>query len=134
MVATLTNPYKPGSAKAQVASLCRDVDCEWTFDDVQRVIAIWPKNGAREGASILVSPSAGLVGYPAFSQSGIRFRMLYNPNLGFARKVKVESRLGQANGTWKVAALSHQLDAGIPDGQWFSDVETTWLDYQAASA
>lgn len=129
----LTNPYKPGSAKAQVESFCRDVGCEFSFDDVAQVIAIWPKNGVRDGAALKLTPSTGLVGYPAFSQQGLRLRTIYNPSLRFASKIEIESRLSQANGTWKVAALAHRLESGIPDGQWFSDIETTWLDYAGAA-
>lgn len=127
--ATLTNPYKPGSAKDQIISICRDVDCESAFDDVRKVVAIWPKGKARPGSVIEISKDTGMVGYPSFSQGGVQISTLYNPQLEFGRKFRLKSQFEPANGEWKVYGLSHRLEANIPGGQWFTDISANYLDF-----
>ena len=124
---TLTNPYKPGSPKSQIESVCRDVDCMFTVDEANKVLAVWPKGKARSGEAILVSPKTGLVGYPSFTQSGVRLTTIFNPNARFGGKVKVESQFEPANGIWPIYGLSHHLDANIPGGQWFTDMECVYM-------
>lgn len=129
VTATLTSPYKPGSPKSQIEGICADIGCEWTLDETARTLAVWPKGRARDGEVALISKDTGLVGYPAFTQSGVQLSTLFNPSLEFGRKVKIESQFTPANGNWMVAALAHRLDSNVPGGQWFTDIETSYLDY-----
>lgn len=119
----LPNPYYPGTPKAQLLKACEAVHCEWEVDDANRIIAIWPKGGARDGEIVLISKDTGLVGYPAFSQAGVRFQTLFNPNIEFGRHIRLESQFGPANGRWKVNAIAHRLESLVPGGLWFTDVE-----------
>lgn len=119
--------YKPGSPKSQIESLCRDVGCDFDIDDAQMIIAIWPKNKARDAEAIKVSPDSGLVGYPAFTQSGLQLTTLYNPNLAYGVPIMIDCPFTAANGQWAVYSLSHRLEANIPQGQWFSDIETSYF-------
>lgn len=128
VTAKLTNPYKPGTPRAQLESICRDIDCLLEVDEAAMVVAVWPKRSARGGQVVRIAPDSGLVGYPSFTQSGIQFTTLYNPSLEFGRALRMESQFTAANGQWAVAALSHRLDANIPGGQWFTDVECNYLD------
>ena len=128
---TFSGLYKPGSPKAQIESICRDVGCNWTVDDTSKVVAIWPERGARAGEAVRIAPDTGLVSYPAFAQGGLQFSTLYNPALEYGRLVRVESPFEAANGQWTVRALAHRLESNIPDGQWFTDIETSYLDAAA---
>lgn len=129
--ATLNTPYKPGSPKSQIEAICRDADCNWTVDDVAKVVAIWPKNGARAGEAITISAETGLIGYPAFTQGGLQFSTLYRPDIEYGRLVRMTTPFSAANGQWTVRALAHRLETNVPNGQWFTDIETSYLDYQA---
>ena len=125
----LTDPYKPGSPKSQIESVCNDVNCAWTVDDANKVVAIWPKDGARDGDVLTISKDTGLVGYPSFTQAGIQFTTLFNPSLEFGRKIKMESQFQTANGQWQVYGLAHRLESNLPGGEWFTDVECMYLDH-----
>jgi hypothetical protein len=131
VTATLVNPYKPGSPKSQIESICRDIGCQFAVDEANMVLAVWPAGQSRDGQVVLLSPDSGLVGYPSFTQSGVQLTTAYNPSLEFGRKVRVESQFEPANGQWMVAALAHRLDSNVPGGQWFTDIETSYLDYVA---
>lgn len=128
---TLSNPYKPGTPRAQLESVCRDIDCMLEVDEATQTVAVWPKRGSRGGEVIRIAPDSGLVSYPSFTQSGIQFTTLYNPSIAFGRPIRMESQFTAANGQWNVSALQHRLDANIPGGQWFTDVECNYLDMTA---
>lgn len=119
----IRNPYWPGAAKQQLDKMCQALNCIAFVDDVKHVLHVWPKGAARKDAAVLLSPSTGLVGYPTYTQNGIAVRSIYNPNLSFGRKVRIESQLTAASGEWAIAAISHNLDANMPGGEWFSEAQ-----------
>lgn len=129
--ATLTDPYKPGSIKSQIESVCKDIDCEADIDEVRKVVAIWPRRGSRTSKPVVkVSPETGLVGYPAFSQAGIMLTTRFNPDLAFGTRLQVECALPAANGIWPIIGLQHRLESNVPNGQWFSDVQCIYSEAQ----
>lgn len=128
----LQNPYKPGSLRSQIESVCRDVNCDFLIDETNKIVAIWPQGEARGGKVVKMSSSTGMVGYPSFSQAGVRMTSLYNPEIEFGRRLQVESQLLAANGTWKVYGLAHRLEAEMPNGSWFTDIECTYLSFKPA--
>lgn len=121
--ARVTSPYLPGTPKAQLEALCRAADCMHEIDETNQRVAIWPRGGAKDGDAVEVSPDTGLISHPAFTQQGLSFSSLYNPSIEFGRNVKIKSALTPANGEWTVIKLSHSLEAEMPDGRWFTDVE-----------
>lgn len=124
VTARLDNPYWPGDLGSQLRKICEAADCQYDLDDGNRILAIWPRGGNRSSAApIMISKDTGLVGYPAFTEQGCRFTNLYNPNLAYRREVEVHSDLTAANGTWTIANVNHNLDALIPGGRWFTEIE-----------
>ncbi|MBN8095838.1 hypothetical protein, partial [Vibrio vulnificus] len=57
----LQNPYKPGSLRSQIESVCRDVNCEFLIDETNKIVAIWPQGEARGGKVVKMSNSTGMV-------------------------------------------------------------------------
>ncbi len=117
----LHNPYYPGTLLDQIAACARAIPCNVTLDN--NTLAIWPKNGTRGTKIPLISPATGLVGYPAYSSSGIMFRSEFNPALQWGGSVKIESSLPPVNGVWVLNALAHELSSEMPDGPWFSNMQ-----------
>lgn len=119
----IPNAYYWGTAIEQAQDAARAANIYLFFDDAQRRIAIWPRNGHRAGAVPLIGPTTGLIGYPNFVSNGLGFRVLYNPSIQFGGLVKIQSSLTAACGFWIVNRLSHRLESQQVDGAWFSDVE-----------
>ena len=117
----LRDPYLPGTLLDQAKAAATAANIYMLLDD--DVLAIWPKDGTRNLDVATISPETGLVGYPAFSQNNINLRTLYNPNVAIGGKVKVKSSLEQANGSFVVAKVTHNLDAETPGGAWFTALE-----------
>jgi hypothetical protein len=117
----LSNSYFPGTALDQVKACARAANIFYTID--RGILAIWPKSGFRIGDPIEISPETGLVGYPAFSSQGIIFTTLYNPALVLGGRVNVRSSLQVASGIWNVYSVAHSLEAEMPNGKWFTQVQ-----------
>lgn len=132
VTAKIATPYLPGSLGSQLKAIAQAAHINYQIDTAEQVLAIWPKGKARDGEIIELSPSTGMIGYPSFTQNGVQILSLYNPSLVFGRKVSVKSDFTAANGTWVIASISHNLDADIPGGVWFTEIECTLLGQEVA--
>lgn len=119
----LRNPYFAGSYKSQMREAAEAAGINATI--INGTLAIWPKNGFRNGSIPLVSKATGLVGYPTYNAYGILVETLYNPSIGFGQKINVQSELQPACGEWAVYGMDHDLDEEMPDGgRWHSQLLT----------
>lgn len=116
----LQNPYFYGSPREQVKACADAAACEWIIDNGK--LAIWPRGGSRDGEIPFLSKDTGMVLYPSFTSQGISVRCVFNPNIGYGGKVKVQSILTPANGEWVIFGLAHDLDANMPKGPWFTTI------------
>lgn len=117
----ISNPYLSGSAMNQLRQVSRAGNFNLIIEN--NVIAIWPAGKVRGQDVPLLSKKTGMIGYPDHTQAGIRIVSLYNPNLKFGVKVKVESDLTPANGFWSPYVVSHALESEMPGGKWFTTIE-----------
>lgn len=87
-------------------------------------LIVWPRQRLRDkqngGGVPLISPATGLVGYPTYSDMGIRIKTLFNPFIRLAQLVTVESSLAFANGSWGAYYVQHELESQMPNGKWFT--------------
>lgn len=119
----LSNPYLPGTLLDQIRAIAQAGNFNCVIDDVNRRLAIWPANGARQGLRTVVGPATGMVGYPTYTQSGIQLTMLYNPAIAFGTEIQVDSQLLPASGGWIVAQVTHDLESEVPGGKWYTRLE-----------
>lgn len=120
--ALLSTPYYPGSAREQAKAVVAAARCEWNGID-NGVLAVWPKGGSRNGLAPVVSAETGMVGYPTYTATGLVVTTLFNPTIRFGAQVQVQSKLTPANGLWHVTSLDHDLEAIVPDGKWFTQMQ-----------
>lgn len=118
----LSSPSYVGSPRDQAAKAAKDAHIEWVIDN--GVLAIWKKGKARPASSVpLISATTGMVGYPTYTSSGIRVQTLFNPAVIFGSQIQVKSILPQANNTWNIYRIDHDLEAQVPGGRWFSTID-----------
>lgn len=117
---TLADPYFSGTAMDQLKSCAQAAGASYLIEN--NTLTVWPKGEARPGDPILVSPETGMVGYPAFSRTGIVVETIFNPNFKLGRKVTLKSSLTPACGTWAIYAISHSLSSEMPNGPWFTQL------------
>jgi hypothetical protein len=119
------NPYLWGGATLQIGRLAKAAGIEWIIDNGK--LAIWPRDKARQGGGAQISPKTGMVGYPAYTQSGLEVTTLFDPSIQYGQTVTVQSDLKPACGKWIISNLSYNLEAEVPRGKWFCTL--TLLQY-----
>ena len=131
--ASVKNVVYRGSPVDKAKTLARDVGIDLIIDDGKFIIT--PSGQAVDGNAVLIDPKHGLLGYPAFSNDGIEFNMIFDPNVKIGGLVKIESIVPRASGIWKVAKITTKLEAYVPNGgSWNSSVSATWVQEESNDA
>lgn len=123
----LADVYLANTNLEQARDLAKAAGIELNIE--QNVLSIWPKGSYRNALIPLVSVDTGLVGYPSFDGTFLRFDTLYNPSFITGGLVKVESDNIAAKGQWQILRMAHRLEAEKPGGAWFSSVVGVALNY-----
>jgi len=119
----LSSAYFYGSAYDQMQDCRRAGDFNAMIDPQNGNLVIWPRNEARRAQIPLISKDTGMVGYPAFTQFGVKATTLYNPALASGGKCHIDSTVPSATGDWYVYLVGHDLEAETPGGKWFTHFE-----------
>lgn len=110
-----------GSPIQKARTLARQVGIDLLIDNgkmtIQTMVA--PK----DGEAPFLSKDTGLLGYPSFSNDGIRCKCIFNQYLTVGNYFKLESILPFASGEWQITRLEHTLEAYLPDsGTWETSI------------
>jgi hypothetical protein len=118
----LSNPYFSGSTLDQVKAAARAAHIAYSTDN--GVLAIWPRNGARQGNVPVLAPGAGLVSYPTFNEAYLSARATFTPSANLGGQFQItNSSISLANGLWNIVSVNHSLESQTPNGQWFTDLQ-----------
>mgnify|MGYP003623437740 CR=1 FL=1 len=112
--ASVKNAHYQGSPLEKSLAIAREIGAELIIDDNEVVLI--PKGGTRSDEAPLLSADTGLIGYPTFDQNGIVCRCLFRKDLELAGRIKIETIVPKASGTWKVTKLSYFLSSHQPQG------------------
>ena len=118
----LTNFYQTGSLLDQAKAVAKAANINALIDSRNGLLAIWPLNQARNGQTVLISPTSGLVGYPEFTLNGVMFECLWNPNIVYGKPLQLQSSLKNATGTWVPVMIDTNLSSEDTGGPWFQRV------------
>lgn len=103
----------------QVKECARAADINFSIEN--RTLNIWKRAGWINEAAQDLSPSTGMVGYPTFSSAGMIVKSLFLPHSRIGGRVKItDSDITQANGTWGIYQVVHELDSIVQNGKWFT--------------
>lgn len=121
--AQIDNCYLSGSTLDKIQALSRAANIKYDIDETNNRLLIMPIDGNIIGDQPLISPSTGMVGYPAFTQSGIVIKSLYNRHITNNTKIQLESSIPAANGEFTAFDVTHTLESENPSGNgaWFTD-------------
>lgn len=122
----LANPYLSGTNLERIRTLAVTADFRWSID--RGVFAVWPRTGFREGEIPLISVETGMKGYPSLSSKGMTIEMVFNWNIKYGSKIRVESSIPMACKECYVSGVSHSLASEMPDGPWFTTVGAYFVD------
>lgn len=119
----LTDVNLPSDPMTQLKQLARMAHFNWTTDDANAVLAIWPIGQTRQSSEVDIKPETGLVGYPSFNDKGIVFSSLFNPNIRVGSNVNITSSVQPANGKWAPFNVQHDLQSEVEEARWFTHVQ-----------
>ena len=119
----LSNPYYSGALRAQALSAAEAAGIYVYFEDDKGIMAIVPKSASRNIAAPIISPATGMAHYPAYAGPGcMALKTEYNSQIRVLGNVVVQNSIvNNANGTWRVMQLLHDLST-FPDGPWFTEI------------
>lgn len=124
--ATLTDQYLSGTPLQKVQKVASSARIQYWYLPEEGVLAIAPMGAPRNTyPPVKYSLNTGLVGWPMKRHVGIAFKALFNPQMFHGCKIEMESSVPSCNGNWYVVSMSHQLDANVPGGAWFTDFVAT---------
>ena len=121
----LSNPYFPGTLRQQIKEVIKAAGCYGTID-ANNTLAIWNRSGSRNSAgNVSLSPTTGMVGYPAFFNQGILVQSIYIPDAKPGGSLTISgSQLTSANGTYTIASVVHDLESQVLEGgKWFTTLQ-----------
>jgi hypothetical protein len=120
--AQISNPYFSGTLRTQIYEAINASGAEGGIVE-NNTLAIWPRDKFRAGKHVTISPTTGMVGYPAFTKQGIIVQTEYNPNIVSGGLLTVTgSQIDGANGDWTIGGVTQDLESETPKGQWFTGV------------
>lgn len=125
----VSNSYLSGSLTNQIRSIAQHGGVAWDVDGAKGTLTIGPKNGTLSvpGAPVPVigpPPTGTMVGYPAYTQTGIKVKTEFVTGIGYGTTVEVkDSSVQPANGRWVVYYLDHDLECQAANGPWFTNIE-----------
>jgi hypothetical protein len=126
---TVYDQYLHGSIRDQIKELAQAVNVACNVDDVNQTLVIGPTLGSLSAPGEVVPviappPNGGMIGYPSYTQTGVRLRTEFTTVFGYGTTVRVKgSQLTNANGDWVISYLDHDLECQAPNGPWFTNIE-----------
>jgi hypothetical protein len=111
-----------GTPLEQINQVAIAANINWSIDNSNQIITIWPKGGNNGSQIINISAETGMVKYPAFNGTGVVVTTLYNPLIKYGNQIIVKSDLQSACGTFICQGLNHHIESQTPDGAWFTQI------------
>jgi hypothetical protein len=116
----INNLYLPGTLYTQAESLARMAGIQWVMEKGK--LAIWPNGQSRQSSSstpVVLSPTTGMIGYPAFNSNGVIVKTLFQPTINYGTEFTIQgSAVTPANRTWTMKHMEIDIDSFVPHGQW----------------
>ena len=126
----LPSMYVSGSPLQQARKLARAANIDiGSYDSIMHALT---KTGNNEAPPVIISPSNGMISYPAFTPQGLVVKTLFNPQINFKSLIQVNSSVlsaiaalktsggSQFPTQWTVNKMDLDLDAQVPGGQWMT--------------
>lgn len=97
-------------------------NADWSIQDAQLVLI--PKNkGLANNEGWIISRTTGMIGSPQKTDKGLEVTTLCNPQYRIGSLVRVESKLTEYNGDYKIESIEHNGD--LDGSNWYSKLVCT---------
>lgn len=121
--AVLRNQATYGSAIDHIEKIAHAANLHWKIEG--KNVWLWPPGGTVDDVTINMGPNTGMIGYPAYWESGIVVTSEFNQQVQVGRLMSVSSIIPSANGPWKIVEVHHDLATQVDKGPWFTTAHLT---------
>ena len=102
-------------------------NADWSIQDAQLVLI--PKNkGLANNEGWIISRTTGMIGSPQKTDKGLEVTTLCNPQYRIGSLVRVESKLTEYNGDYKIESIEHNGD--LDGSNWYSKLVCTSGEFE----
>ena len=106
---SISNTYVQGSPIQKIKNIANAINADLIIDD--NTIVIMPRGQARKNSvTPVLSAENGLIGYPTLTDDGVQVICFFNPEIQIGSRVKIDTIVPKAKGTWKVTEVNHELE------------------------
>ena len=102
-------------------------NADWSIQDAQLVLI--PKNkGLANNEGWIISRTTGMIGSPQKTDKGLEVTTLCNPQYRIGSLVRIESKLTEYNGDYKIESIEHNGD--LYGSNWYSKLVCTSGEFE----
>lgn len=125
---SVKNAIFTGSPITKARQLAKQTGVDLVIEN-RRFVILPSYLASRDDDSVpLLRKDTGMIGYPAFTNDGIKASCTFQPALSIGGLVKIESVVPKATGVWRVTKIHHTLEANTTTGgAWTSDIDAEWI-------
>ncbi|XKM12651.1 hypothetical protein RCS94_06390 [Orbaceae bacterium ac157xtp] len=116
----LDTPYLQGSPFQQILQVVEHARCyvHFSYDSIY----MSKIGSARNDEEIYLAPETGLIGYPMYFGDGLSVKTYFNPSYVANQKIKLNTYLPLASGSYTIGAIIHNLSCQLVGAQFESNL------------
>lgn len=114
------NPYLKGSPIQKIRQLAKSYNLDVNITG--KTVTLRKSDGNRKIIAA-INKDSGLIGYPEFTNMGIKLRCEFMPELKIGDEIEVKSIVPKASGRWRIFSLNHSIGMHLDGAPWETSIE-----------
>lgn len=114
------NPYLKGSPIQKIRQLAKSYNLDVNITG--KTVTLRKSDGSRKIIAA-INKDSGLIGYPEFTNMGIKLRCEFMPELKIGDEIEVKSIVPKASGRWRIFSLNHSIGVHLDGAPWETSIE-----------
>lgn len=114
------NPYLKGSPIQKIRQLAKSYNLDVNITG--KTVTLRKSDGSRKIIAA-INKDSGLIGYPEFTNMGIKLRCEFMPELKIGDEIEVKSIVPKASGRWQIFSLNHSIGVHLDGAPWETSIE-----------
>ena len=114
------NPYLKGSPIQKIRQLAKSYNLDVNITG--KTVTLRKSDGNRKIIAA-INKDSGLIGYPEFTNMGIKLRCEFMPELKIGDEIEVKSIVPKASGRWRIFSLNHSIGVHLDGAPWETSIE-----------
>ena len=114
------NPYLKGSPIQKIMQLAKSYNLDVNLTG--KTVTLRKSDGNRRLIAS-INKDSGLIGYPEFTNMGLKLNCEFMPELKIGDEIEVKSIVPKASGRWRIFSLNHSIGVHLDGAPWETSIE-----------